>query len=124
MANGMNKCIGVGYVGSDPELRFTPAGKAVCNFSLGITEGKKDEKVTDWWAIVAWEDLAVTCDKYIKKGDLVLVEGRLKSNRYTSKLDGVERTKANIVIYKMQILHSKNQQNVKEVREDEYGLPY
>jgi len=71
-----------GNVGRDPELRYTPSGQAVTNFSVAASRkytGNNGEKVeeTVWFRIATWGKLAETCNQYLKKGRQVLVEGRL-----------------------------------------------
>ena len=72
----------VGNVGRDPEMRYTPAGKAVTSFSVATNRGytnAQGEKVqeTTWFRVSAWEKQAENCNMYLKKGSKVLVEGRL-----------------------------------------------
>ena len=72
----------VGHLGGDPEMRYTPSGQAVTNFSVAVndnytaTDGAKVER-TLWFRISAWGKAAEACSKYLKKGRMVLVEGRL-----------------------------------------------
>lgn len=68
------KLIIIGNLGSDPEMRYTPATKAVTTFSVAVNN--RDE--TMWVRVSAWEKLAETCNQYLHKGSKVLVEGRLK----------------------------------------------
>jgi len=72
----------VGNVGRDPEMRYTPAGKAVTSFSVATNRGYTNAagelvKETTWFRVSAWERQAETCNQYLKKGSKVLVEGRL-----------------------------------------------
>ena len=72
----------VGNLGKDPEMRYTPAGKAVTNFSMATNEkwtgqdGQQHEKVT-WWRVAAWGKLAEICNQYLQKGRQVLVKGKM-----------------------------------------------
>jgi single-strand DNA-binding protein len=76
-----------GFVGRDPEMRFTPAGKAVCNFSLGVGDNRKqgDEwiKRTMWVRVTTWGDLAERCNKLIKKGMKISAHGKLTFDEAT-----------------------------------------
>lgn len=91
MAGGINKVILIGNLGRDPEVRFTPSGQAVANFSIATSEswtdknsGQKQEK-TEWHRIVVWGKLAELCGEYLKKGRQCYVEGRLQTREWTDK---------------------------------------
>lgn len=91
-----NKIIIVGYLGRDPELRYTPDGTPVCNFSVATTERKKDkagefQDVTTWFRVVLWRRQAEVAAQYLAKGRQVYVEGRLTQTEYQDR-DGVTRT--------------------------------
>ena len=92
MAN-VNKVIIVGNVGNDPEMRYTPSGKAVTTFSVAVNnsyiskDGEKHEE-TEWFNVVAWEKLAETINQYVVKGMSIYVEGQQKTNSYEK--DGVK----------------------------------
>ena len=78
----------VGNLGRDPEMRYTPGGQAVTNFSVGCNRtfnNSAGEKVTEttWFRISAWGKLAETCNNYLRKGSKVLVEGRLTPDAET-----------------------------------------
>lgn len=86
----MNVCTFIGRLGRDPDMRYTPNGKAVVAFSLGVNrDGKKDE--TDWINFVAWEKTADLIAKYCHKGDLIGVTGSLQQRNFEDK-DGNKRT--------------------------------
>ncbi len=87
MARGLNKVMIIGYLGRDPEMRFTPSGKSVANFSVGCTRSWKDadgneQSETEWFNVVAWGDLAEVSKQYLSKGSLVYVEGRLQTRTW------------------------------------------
>ena len=76
----------VGYVGSDPEMRYTPSGTPVTNFSLATsrrwTDGQGQQRdETVWWRVTVWRRQAETCNEYLSKGRMVLVEGRIGGDR-------------------------------------------
>lgn len=78
----------VGNVGRDPEMRFTPSGQAICNFSIAANRNYKSAsgesvKETVWFRVSVWGKLAEVCNQYVKKGSLVLVEGRLTPDKAT-----------------------------------------
>ena len=67
----------IGNLGRDPEMRYTPTGQPVTNFSVAVTETIKDEKKTVWIRVATWGNLAEICNKYLSKGSKVFVEGKL-----------------------------------------------
>ena len=107
-----NKIIIVGYLGRDPELRYTPSGTAVCDFSMATTErkGRRDggegEEVTTWFRVSLWAKQAELANQYLTKGKLVYVEGRLTLNEYTDR-DGNKRTSLNVHGTDMQFVGSR-----------------
>lgn len=86
----VNKVILLGRLGQDPELKYTPSGTAVCNFSLATTEswsdksGQKQER-TEWHRIVVWGKLAELCNQYLSKGRQAFVEGALQTRSWDDK---------------------------------------
>lgn len=82
------KVVIVGNLGRDPEMRYTPSGQAVTNFSVATnrrwtnSDGSAGEE-TCWWRVTAWGKLAETCNQYLSKGRQVLVEGRMNPNQET-----------------------------------------
>lgn len=83
----VNKVILVGNLGADPELKYTPSSKAVCNMRIATTEAWKDksgakQEKTEWHRITVWGDMAENCSKYLAKGRSVYVEGRLETRTY------------------------------------------
>ncbi len=104
----VNKVILVGNLGRDPEMRYTPSGQAVANFSLATSRGRQDANgnwtdETEWHRIVAWERLAELASQSLHKGSKVYVEGRIQSRKYTDN-QGVERTSFDIVANDMTLL--------------------
>lgn len=111
MSRGLNKVILIGHLGKDPELRYTPNGTAVCNFSLATTEKYKADDgnwvdKTEWHNIVAWRKLAETCSNYLKKGSKVYLEGKLTTETY-EKDGGDKKYYTKVVINSMIMLDSK-----------------
>lgn len=104
----VNKVILVGNVGKDPELRYTPSGVAVATFSVATSEtykdkqGEKKEK-TEWHNIVAWNKLAEICDKYLKKGRQVYIEGKIQTRSYDDR-DGNKKYITEIIAVQLQML--------------------
>ncbi len=83
----MNKAIILGRLGQDPELKYTPSGMAVCNFTMATTDkftdksGAKQEQ-TEWHRIVVWGKIAELCNQYLAKGRQALVEGNIKTRSW------------------------------------------
>ena len=91
---GVNKVILVGNLGKDPETRRLDSGVAVTQFSLATSESYKDKNgqrvdQTEWHNVVLWRGLAEVAEKYLKKGDQIYIEGKLKTRSWEK--DGVKR---------------------------------
>ena len=105
---GVNKVILIGNLGSDPEVRYTPSGKAVANFRIATTEqwtnkeGSKEER-TEWHRIVAWGRLGEICGQYLRKGKQVYIEGRLQTRSWDDA-EGQKRYMTEVVAQTMQML--------------------
>ena len=112
MARGVNKVILVGYLGKDPEVRYTPDQNAVANVSLATTESWKDktsgemQERTEWHRVVLFGRLGEIARESLKTGSQVSVEGRLQTRKWQDK-DGAERYTAEIVATDMQMLGSR-----------------
>ena len=84
----VNKVILLGRLGQDPELKYTPSGAAVCNFSLATSETWNDKNSgqkqvrTEWHRVVVWGKLAELCNQYLAKGRQAFVEGRLQTRSW------------------------------------------
>jgi single-strand DNA-binding protein len=95
MAKALNRVTLLGNLGQDPELRSTPQGSSVCNLNIATSESYKDKnsgdwkEVTDWHRVVLWEGLADVASQYLKKGDKVYIEGKLKTRSYEQ--DGITK---------------------------------
>jgi single-strand DNA-binding protein len=104
----VNKAIIVGNLGKDPEVRFTPSGRAVAKFSVATTErwtdqqGQKQEK-TEWHNIVVWGKQAEICGQYLAKGRQVYIEGRITNRSYDDK-DGNKRYITEIIAQNVRFL--------------------
>ncbi len=106
---GLNRVQLIGYLGKDPETRFTPKGSKVCSFSVAVSRRWKAEgetkEATDWFNVEAWGKLGEICQQYLGKGRLVFVEGRLHTDRYES--EGETRYFTKVVASEMQMLDRK-----------------
>lgn len=108
-----------GNLGRDPEMRYTPSGQAVTSFSVAVNEnytnnnGEKVKK-TIWFRISAWGKQAEICNQYLKKGAMVLVEGRMTSDpstggpRIWSGQDGAARASFEVTATTVRFLSSRN----------------
>jgi len=109
----VNKVMLLGRLGQDVELKHTPAGNAVANFSVATGEkwvdkkGEKQER-TEWHRIVAWGKTAELCNQYIKKGSEVFIEGKLQTRTWDDK-EGVKRYTTEIQALSVQFLGKKDE---------------
>lgn len=134
---GVNKVILVGNVGKDPELKFTPSGQAVCNFSLATSETFKDkagdkQTKTEWHNIVIWGKIAEIANQYLKKGSQVYLEGKITTRSWDDK-DGNKKYTTEIVVSSFQFLsgtkgkdegEQQQGQSVGSNTEDNSDLPF
>lgn len=101
-SRSLNRIVLIGNLTRDPELKYTPAGTAVCSFSIATNrswttnDGQIKEEV-QYHRIVAWQKLAELCGKLLNKGRKVFAEGRMTYRTFTGK-DGIQRTIAEIVL--------------------------
>jgi len=113
MAKSMNRVTLCGNLGSDPEISTLPSGTMLAKVSLATTESYKDKNTgewkenTEWHRLVLWESLAKIASDYLKKGNKVLVEGRIKYNQYVDR-DGQTRYSTDIVVNDL-IMMGKNE---------------
>jgi single-strand DNA-binding protein len=106
----LNQCNFIGRTGKDPVIRHTPSGDAVASFSIALDEsykkdGVKVEKV-EWINVVAFKSLAVIIEKYVTKGQLLFISGKIQTRKYADK-DGQEKYVTEIVAHEMKMLGSK-----------------
>ena len=105
----LNRVQLIGRLGKDPETQFTPTGKKVAKFSLAVSERWKSagetKEHTEWFNVEAWGRIGEICQEYLHKGSLVLVEGRLKTDKYEDKGETKYFTK--VVAQAMQMLDKK-----------------
>ena len=92
----VNKVILVGRLGKDPDVRHLENGAVVANFTMATSESYKDrtsgerKEITDWHNVVVWRGLAEVAERFLHKGDMIYVEGKLKTRSYDDK-DGVKK---------------------------------
>ena len=122
--SSVNKVILIGRLGQDPELKYTPSGTAVCNFSVATSEsfqdksGAKQDK-TEWHRIVIWGKLAETCNQYLAKGSQAYIEGGLQTRSWENK-EGVKMYTTEIVARSVQFLTPKLESSNQEEPTQKY----
>ena len=110
--SGVNKVILIGRLGKDPEVRNLENGATVANFSIATTETYKDrttgerKEITEWHNIVLWRGIAEVAQKYLHKGDMVYIEGKLRTRSWEK--DGVTRYTTEVVGDQMTMLSPKS----------------
>ena len=114
----LNKMTIIGNLGADPEVRYLDGGAVVATFNVATTEkytNRNGEKVeqTEWFRVELWNEQAKVAEKYLKKGNSVYVEGRLRTELWTDK-EGKERTSLRVRANTMQLLGSPNEQRPDE----------
>lgn len=118
----LNRVQLIGNLGRDPETKFTPTGKKVCHFSIAVSNRWKDKsgemkESTEWVNIEAWGRLGEVCQEYLKKGSLIFLEGRLKTDKYDS--NGETKYFTKVVAQTLQFLDRKEkEEQVLMVEED------
>lgn len=118
----LNRVQLIGRLGRDPEGKFTPTGKRVVQFSIAISNHWKskdgeNKEYTEWVNVEVWGRLGEICLEYLKKGSLVFLEGRLKTDKYEDK--GENRYFTKVVALSMQMLDRKpSEEPVLTVEED------
>jgi single-strand DNA-binding protein len=127
MTRSLNKVMIIGYLGRDPEMRYTSSGKPVTTFSVAANRtwssasGDRHEE-TEWFTIVAWGNLAEICKQHLSKGSQVYVEGRLQTRRWEDT-EGKKHASVEIVAGEMIQLGDRKeasgaQQNYPTVEEE------
>jgi single-strand DNA-binding protein len=105
----LNRIELIGRLGADPKTRSTAKGSKVCTFSIAVDHhwkfGGESKKTTDWFNLEAWGKLGDICNKYLKKGRLVYVEGRVKTDKYESA--GETRYFTKVIVANVQLLDKK-----------------
>lgn len=113
MANDLNKCMFIGRLGNDPEVRYMQNGKAVASFSIACGEKWKDQQGqaqerTEWVNCTAFGKLAEIVGEYLRKGSKVFIEGKMKTEKYKDN-NGVEKYSTKIIVDNMQMLDTRQQ---------------
>lgn len=120
----LNKATLIGYLGHDPELRYTANGDAVAHLALATTETWKDKatgakkEATEWHRIVLYRKLAEIAGQYLKKGSHVYIEGRLQTRKWTGR-DEIERSTTEIIADDMRMLGRAADQHGERADDDQ-----
>jgi single-strand DNA-binding protein len=110
-SSSLNKVMIIGNLGSEPEMRFTPAGVPVTTFRVATNrvyksqDGERKEE-TEWFSVVAWQRLAETCNQYLTKGQKVYCEGRLHTRMWDGQ-DGQKHYRTEIIASQVIFLDKK-----------------
>jgi single-strand DNA-binding protein len=120
----LNRVQLIGRLGKDPESKFTPTGKKVAHFSLAVSNRWKDKggetkESIEWVNIEAWGRLGEVCQEYLKKGSLVFLEGRLKTDKYEDKGETKYFTK--VVALTLEFLDKKPAEEPLMVMDEDAG---
>jgi single-strand DNA-binding protein len=112
---GLNKVMIIGNLGRDPEMRYTPSGSPVTNFSVAVSrnwktpEGESREE-TEWFNVECWNKLAEITNQYLSKGKQVYLEGRQKTDTWDDKNTGEKKYRTKLVASEMVMLGSRGDQ--------------
>lgn len=120
----INRVILIGRLTRDPELKYTSTGYPVASFTLAVDRGftnKQGEREADFIPVVVWNKLAENCSKYLAKGHLVGVEGKLQVRSYEAK-DGGRRYVTEVIADMVQFLEKKSSKAGKQVEQYDDGL--
>ena len=117
--SGVNKVILIGNLGADPEVKYLPSGSTVANIRLATTESyttREGERVkqTEWHNIELWDGLAKIAEQYLKKGNSVYIEGKLKTESWQDN-DGNTRSRTKVRGINMTLLGSRPQGSNEEI---------
>lgn len=126
----LNKVMIIGNLGRDPEMRYSPSGMAICNFSVAVSrktrgrEGGELRDETEWFNVVAFDKLAETCNQYLQKGKQVYIEGRLQTRTWDDQ-QGQKHYRTEVIARDMLMLGTRDRQPepAGAPAEDDYNLP-
>jgi single-strand DNA-binding protein len=114
MARSVNKCIIIGNLGRDPEMRYSPQGTAVTNFTVAVNrrvgprDGAEGRDETDWFRVTAFSKLAEICNQYLTKGTMVYLEGRVTLDEWDGN-DGQHHARLALIANEMTVLSGKGE---------------
>jgi len=130
MSRGLNKVLIIGYLGKDPEMRYTPSGRPVTTFNVATsrswnTSDGEHRTETEWFNVVAWGSLAEICNQYLTKGRQVYIDGRLQSRSWDDN-EGKHHTSIEVVANEMIMLGNRQSSDDQsdEIHMDEDEFPF
>ena len=114
----LNKCMIIGNLGRDPEMRYTPSGQAVTQFTVAVNRTYKDaqgerQEETEWFRVVAWGQQAEFAAEYLRKGGKVFIEGRIQTRQWEGQ-DGQKRYTTELVANTIQNLERRPREDTGE----------
>ena len=124
------KTILAGHIGKDAEMRYTPQGTAVSNFSMAVNSGWGDTKTTTWFRVTIWSKLAENLTQYLTKGKLVLVEGELQPDpetggpRIWTDTNGTTRASFEVTARGIALLGDGSKPNDEKPEEENSDIPF
>jgi len=128
MGRGLNKVMIIGYLGRDPEMRYTPSGRPVTSFSVATSrswtsaDGERREE-TEWFNVVAWGNLAEICKAHLSKNQQVYVEGRLQTRGWEDE-DGKKHFRTELVASEMILLGDRRSHHIDYISSEDEGDDY
>ena len=131
MTRGLNKVMIIGHLGRDPEMRYTPSGRAVATFTVATTRswhsasGERHDE-TEWFNVVAWGSLAEICNQHLSRGQQAYVEGRLQTRRWDDA-EGKKHSATELVAKEIIILGERREAagaSFAATPGDEEGYPF
>ena len=130
MSRGLNKVMLIGFLGKDPEMRYTPSGRPVTTFNVATsrswnTSDGERRTETEWFNVVAWGSLAEICNQYLAKGRQVYIDGRLQSRSWEDN-EGIRHTSIEVVANEMIMLGNRQSSDDPpvEAQVDEVEFPF
>ncbi|MBN9460855.1 MAG: single-stranded DNA-binding protein [Burkholderiales bacterium] len=124
----LNQCTFIGNLGRDPEVRYTPSGDTVANFSVGVNESWKDKSTgekkesTEWVRVVAYRRLGEICGEYLTSGQQVFVQGKLHTRKWQDK-DGNDRYSTEIIADRMLMIGGRRERETDSERPAQPAKP-
>jgi len=114
-----------GNVGKAPEMRYTPTGKAVTEFSVAVNRGFGETKKVVWFNVSAWEKLAETCNQYLKKGSKVLIQGNVDVHAWKHKDTSEVMKQLRMTAHVVRFLDSKptSEETTEPTFDESFGAP-
>lgn len=114
----MQRLTFIGNIGKDLDLKYTETKKKVVEFSVAVNEKINDKDLTTWFSCEAWENRAETLSKYVKKGDKIYIEGRIRNKKYTK--DGQERIYTYVQVDNFELLNNGKKEDKNDLENLEF----